>query len=103
MQAEVAAAVFWVIVIAAVIFGFTRLASDGGSSRSATGGGPGPGASGAIYDWLNQEKRKAVEIIVEEKAGARDPEDKDGNLPELEKPRAGRAAAPRPSAAGRED
>lgn len=86
MQAEVAAAVFWVIVIAAVIFGFTRLASDGGS-RSLTGSGPGPGTAGTIYDWLNQEKRNAIEIIVEEKAEARDPEDKDGNLPDLEAPR----------------
>ena len=87
MQAELAAAVFWIIVIAAAIFGFTRLASDGGTNRSVTRSGPGPGASGTIYDWLNQEKRNAIEIIVEEKAEARDPEDKDGNLPDLETPR----------------
>jgi hypothetical protein len=35
---------------------------------------------------LNEDKRKAVETIVEERAGARDAEDKDGNLPELENP-----------------
>jgi hypothetical protein len=46
----------------------------------------GPGTSGAIYDMLNEDKRNAIEIIVEERAGARDPEDKDGNLPELEDP-----------------
>ena len=45
----------------------------------------GAGASGAIYDLLHEDKRKAVEIIVEERAAARDPEDADGNLPELEK------------------
>lgn len=46
----------------------------------------GPAASGTIYDWLNEDKRKAIEIIVEERAEARDPEDKDGNLPDLERP-----------------
>jgi hypothetical protein len=48
--------------------------------------GPGPGAAGAIYDMLNEDKRKAIEIIVEEKAEERDPETADGNLPELESP-----------------
>jgi hypothetical protein len=48
---------------------------------------PGPGTVGTVYDWLNEDKRHAVEIIVEERAGARDPEDRDGNLPELEQPR----------------
>jgi hypothetical protein len=49
-------------------------------------GDPGPGAAGAIYDMLNEDKRKAIEIIVEEKAEATDPETADGNLPELESP-----------------
>jgi hypothetical protein len=40
-----------------------------------------------MYDFLNQDKRNAIELIVEERAAARDPEDKDGNLPDLEKPR----------------
>jgi hypothetical protein len=46
---------------------------------------PGAGAAGAVYELLNQDKRAAVEIIVEEKAGYRDPEDRDGDLPSLEK------------------
>ena len=50
-------------------------------------GGPGPGATGAIYDMLNEDKRNAIEIIVEEKAEARDPETVDGDLPQLESPR----------------
>ena len=50
-------------------------------------GFPGPGASGAIYDLLNQDKRNAIELIVEEKAAARDPEDADGNLPDLANPK----------------
>ena len=47
----------------------------------------GPGAMGAVYDMLNEDKRNAIEIIVEERAAEKDPEDKDGNLPDLEKPR----------------
>jgi hypothetical protein len=48
--------------------------------------GPGAGATGAIYDMLIEDKRKAIEIIVEEKAEERDAETADGNLPELESP-----------------
>ena len=46
----------------------------------------GPAAAGSVYDMLNEDKRRAIEIIVEEKAEARDPEDKDGDLPQLEDP-----------------
>ena len=49
-------------------------------------GSPGPGAAGAIYDMLNEDKRRAIEIIVEQKAEETDPETADGNLPELESP-----------------
>ncbi len=44
----------------------------------------GSASVGTVYDMLNEDKRKAVEIVVEGRAGARDPEGKDGNLPELE-------------------
>jgi hypothetical protein len=54
------------------------------------GAGPGPAAAGAIYDLLNQDKRNAIELIVEEKAAARDAEDADGNLPDLQHPRPSR-------------
>ena len=57
-----------------------------GGRRGRIFGDPGPGAAGAIYDMLNEDKRKAIEIIVEEKAEATDPETADGNLPELESP-----------------
>jgi hypothetical protein len=53
------------------------------TTRSFT---PGQAAMGAVYDLLNQDRRNAIEIIVEDKAEARDPEDADGNLPELETP-----------------
>jgi hypothetical protein len=52
----------------------------------------GPAGIGSVYELLNQDRRNAIEIIVEEKAEARDPEDADGNLPELEHPRGRRRA-----------
>ena len=39
----------------------------------------GPGAAGAVYDLMNKDKREAIEIIVEERAEARDPEDAEGS------------------------
>ena len=50
-------------------------------------GGVGTGAAGIVYDMLNEDKRNAVEIIVEHRAEARDPEDRDGNLPDLANPK----------------
>ena len=47
----------------------------------------GPAALGTVYDMLNQDRRNAIEIILEERAEARDPEDADGNLPDLEDPK----------------
>jgi hypothetical protein len=46
----------------------------------------GPGAAGAFYGFLNEDKRAAIEIVVEERAAYRDPEDRDGDLPQLERP-----------------
>ena len=50
-------------------------------------GGVGTGAVGAMYGFLNEDKRQAVEIIVEGQAEARRPEYPDGNLPDLESPK----------------
>ena len=72
--------VVWAIVMA----GFVVLVW---MTRRTRRGHIGPGASGAIHDMLNEDKRKAVEIIVEQKAEARRPEYPDGNLPDLESPR----------------
>jgi hypothetical protein len=47
----------------------------------------GPGAIGAVQDILIEDKRRAIEIIVEERAEERRPEYADGNLPDLEKPK----------------
>jgi len=81
---DTAAGIVWLIVgalVVVVLYAATR--PTRGVRR-----GPGVGASGAVYDLLNEDKRKAIEIIVEERAEARDPEDKDGDLPQLENPRA---------------
>ena len=51
----------------------------------------GPAASAMMDELLNDEKRAAVEIILEERTGERDPEDRDGNLPELEAPKGSRS------------
>jgi hypothetical protein len=42
--------------------------------RPGGGFGVGPGASGALYEFLNEDKRKAIEIIVEQKTADVDPE-----------------------------
>ena len=47
----------------------------------------GPGAAGTMYELLNEERRAAIEIIVEGRAAEHDPEDRDGNLPELANPK----------------
>jgi hypothetical protein len=44
----------------------------------------GSAGAGAVYDMLNEDKRKAIEIVAEGRAEARDPESRDGNLPDLE-------------------
>jgi hypothetical protein len=71
------------LLVFMVVLGVSALQKRRGGGRHRSG--PGPGAAGAIYGLLSQDKRNAIEIIVEEKAAARDPEDADGNLPELEK------------------
>ena len=75
------AATIWLVAVVFLIIAVRR------ARRTRGRLGVGAGGAGAIYDMLNDDKRRAVEIIVEEKAGARDPEDKDGDLPQLEDPR----------------
>jgi hypothetical protein len=43
----------------------------------------GPAAAGAMNDLLDDRRRAAIEIILEERAAERDPEDRGGNLPRL--------------------
>jgi hypothetical protein len=78
MQGGPFGAIIWVVAIVVVAILFWR--------QRRRRGRIGAGAAGAVYDMLNDDKRNAIEIIVEERAGARDPEDRDGNLPDLERP-----------------
>lgn len=71
-----------VITVAIVLL---RRASHGGPRRRR--GGVGTGAAGAVYDLLNEDKRRAMDLIVEEKAEARRPEYPDGNKPDLDAPK----------------
>jgi hypothetical protein len=69
------AAVVWVVAL--VMIGLLFRSQRGRKKRV------GSAAAGAVYDMLNEDRRRAIEIIVEDKAAARDPEDRDGNLPDL--------------------
>jgi hypothetical protein len=70
-------ALIWLVAIVLLAVAVWR------AKKQRRTGGIGSGAAGIVYDMLNEDKRNAIEIIVEERAEARDPEDKDGNLPEL--------------------
>ncbi len=73
-------ALVWIVVLVVITALFARQRRRRRHVGSA--------AAGAIYDLLNEDKRKAVEIVVEQRAEARDPETRDGNLPDLEHPAA---------------
>ena len=71
----------WLIAIVLLVFAYRK-------ARIGRGGiNVGAAGAGAVYDMLNEDKRKAVEVVVEGRAEAQDPEDRDGNLPDLEEPR----------------
>lgn len=70
-------AIVWgAVLIGGIVLLWNRRRGGHGSRR-----GPGPGAAGAIYDMLNEDKRRAIEIIVEQKAEATDPETADDQPP----------------------
>jgi hypothetical protein len=72
-----------------IVVGLARRRSQGGTgTRRRRAGGVGSAAMGSVYDLLNEDKRRAIEIIVEEKAEERRPEYPDGDLPQLENPTA---------------
>jgi hypothetical protein len=78
---HVAGALIWLAAIALLAVAVRR------TRRQRRSGSVGSGAAGIVYDMLNEDKRKAIEIIVEQRAEARDPEDRDGNLPDLAAPK----------------
>lgn len=79
LTANLVVASTWILILAAIAFLFSRLRHR----RTHIG----PGAAGAVYEMLNQDKRNAIEIIVEQKAAEADPERADGDLPHLQHPR----------------
>jgi hypothetical protein len=80
VSADFAAALTWGVVILAIVVALVIAASSKDSDYRGSSS-VGPGAAGAVYDLLNQDKRNAIELIVEEKAAARDPEHADDNGP----------------------
>jgi hypothetical protein len=80
------------IMVAVAALVLRELMKPGGRRSS----GPGAGAAGAVYDMLNEDKRKAIEIILEERTGYRDPEHADDMPPDDED----EPATPRKSGSG---
>ncbi len=75
------AATIWLMAVVLLVVAVRR------TRKQRRHGGVGTAAAGSVYDLLNEDKRNAVEIIVEQRAAERDPEDRDGNLPDLAHPR----------------
>jgi len=64
------------VVLCAAVFLMVGYFASGARSKRRFG----PAAAGTIYELLNEDKRKAVTIIVEQQAEVVDPEHKDGSL-----------------------
>lgn len=80
MTSGVVTGLIWILVML-VLFAFAwRLRRR----RSSLG----PGAMGAVHEMLHEDKRKAIEIIVEGRAEHRDPETAD-DLPPPGVPKSG--------------
>ncbi len=75
-----------IAALAVVVLFFAAMVQARRKRRLGQWRGPGAGATGAIHDMLIEDKRRAVEIILEERAEERDPETADGDLPALESP-----------------
>ena len=72
-----------VVILGVLFLAFRALARN----RRGRTFNVGPGAAGTIYDMLNEDKRKAIEIIVEGRAEHRDPETADDlPPPDVRKP-----------------
>jgi hypothetical protein len=66
------------VILVLVIVISRRARRHGGSFRA--------GVVGSIYDMQNQDKQRALDVIVEGKAAETRPEYPDGDLPQLENP-----------------
>jgi len=65
-------ALIWVVMMALAGFAFYRAKTR----RRHIGSG----AAGTVYDMLNEEKRNAIEVIVEDRAAERDEEHADDDV-----------------------
>ena len=72
-------ALIWVVMMALAGFAFYRAKTR----RRHIGSG----AAGTVYDMLNEEKRNAIEVIVEDRAAERDEEHADDDVDRTEKGR----------------
>jgi SAM-dependent methyltransferase len=80
-SASPAVAIVWAIgfVVLMVLIYLARRSRRSGGSMTA-------GVAGAVWDLQTDQKRQALEVIVNKRAAAHDPEDADGNLPEIDRP-----------------
>jgi hypothetical protein len=69
-------AVVWLVAIVGIVMAFRQI----GAERPRVGSA----SAGTIYDWLNEDKRKAVEVVVEGRAEQRDLEHPDDTIPDDE-------------------
>lgn len=69
------AVIVWGVVLLLFVAAFAAMMRKPGERQPTSG--PGAGATGAIYDLLNQDKRNAIELIVEDRAAERDEEHAD--------------------------
>jgi len=70
------------LVLLLIVMLSRRARRHGGAYRA--------GVVGAMYEWQNKDKQNALDVIVEGKAAETRPEYPDGDLPQLESPRAPR-------------
>jgi hypothetical protein len=74
-----------VIMVLLVMVAIKTMRPRRGTATRRRHGSVGPAAAGAFYELLNEDRRKAIEVVVEEKAGYRDPEHAD-DLPAVDDP-----------------
>jgi hypothetical protein len=81
MDAEQAAELVWcggALVLVAIVLVSRRARRHGGAWRA--------GVVGAMYEWQNKDKQRALDLIVERKAEARRPEHPDDTVPDPQNP-----------------
>ena len=81
-----AEALTWLAVLALLVLAFRGIVNRRPHVGAAS--------AGSIYDWLNQDKRKAIEIVVDGQAERQDGERAEDNPPALDPPDATPGPAP---------